>query len=54
MDFRADPNEWDLYAQIQCLLRLIPRFLLFFVSLLKHCFTSFTKNFALKNPHTET
>ena len=34
MDFRADPNEWDLYAQIQCLLRLIPRFLLFFVSLL--------------------
>ena len=48
MDFRADPNKWDLYAQIQRLLRLIPLiFTAFSVSLLKHFFTSFTLKFCI-------
>ena len=52
--FRAVPNKWNLYAQIQCLLRLIPRFFtVFSVGLLKHFSLPLLKFLHLKNPCTE-
>lgn len=55
LGFRIIPEKLNLYAQIQCLLRLMPLiFTVFSVSLLKHFFHFLYLIFALKNPRTET